>query len=514
MTSGLTPRSGALLLAWALGVYGSLGGLPMQPAHELHLSLAQHALSSFTSVWSTQWDLGHSFAGHPPLLHQLVALLARLPFVGLERAYAVIIALTPVVLTAAMGVFVERLDSPRTGDVAAWLTAANPLGYLFLFPFGQAPFLVGTALALMAGACWLSKADGPRALVAGALFAVAAVCSHAAAVVALGVVAVMALTSRDATPRWKLGVLGSGVAAGGMAALVLEPFIELMWANPASPGSKLDSESLVSTAVVWGMIAWSAVVSLVLGGRTGRFVGFVLLTLALLSLTHVMPGVAADKWLWLATAFSATGWALVSTTSASPTLSARVGLAAVLALLLTSSMVLGGSNNDGYGHRNNALREARAALEQPGSESFRYLTLHVGAARFELARRVRAPSLDTGLPWVAASSLKGTGFVNLDELPLGDPRGQAALDQVLAQADALHLRWVIAADSRATRLLQSRGFDLRSAWKGDLTLWERASATALMAPVAPPNSTSWPWAVTPLSSMAVGLALFSWRRKS
>ncbi len=514
MTSSLTPRTGALLLAWALGVYGVLGGLPMQPAHELHLSLAQHALSAFTSVWSTQWDLGHSFAGHPPLLHQMIALLARVPFVGLERSYAVIIALTPVVLTAAMGLFVERLESPRAGDVAAWLTAANPLGYLFLFPFGQAPFLVGTAFALVAGACWLSDTQGPRALVAGALFAAAAVCTHAAAVVALAVVAVMALTSRGATSRWRFGVLASGAAAVVIAALALKPFIELMWAAPAMPGSKLDGGNLVSTAVVWGMIAWSAVVSLGLGGRTGRLIGFVLIALAVLSVTHVMPGVAADKWLWLAAAFSATGWALVSTTSVPPTLNARAGLVAVLGLLLTSSMVLGGSNNDGYGHRNNALREARIALEQPGSESFRYLTLHVGAARFELARRVRAPSLDTGLPWVAASSLKGTGFVNLDELPLGDARGQAALDQVLAQADVLHLRWVITADSRATRLLQSRGFDLRSAWKGDLTLWERPSVTPLEPPVAPPNSTSWPWAVMPLSSTALGLALFSWRRKS
>jgi hypothetical protein len=168
---------------------------------------------------------------------------------------------------------------------------------------------------------------------------------------------------------------------------------------------------------------------------------------------------------------------------------------------------LGGSSNDGYGHRNTSLKEARMVLEQPGSEAFRYFTLRVGASRFELSRRVRSPSLDSGLPWVAASALQGTGFTTIDELPLGDERGLAALDLVLSKAEPLHLRWVLCADSRATESLQHRGFALRSAWKGDLTLWERPSVTPLDEPVASENAQAWWWAIVPMSSLALGLVL-------
>ena len=515
MTS-ITPRMGALVLAWALGVYGVLGGLPLQPAHELHLGLAHHALGSLTNLWSAQWDLGHSFAGHPPLLHQLISLLARVPMLGLERAYAVSMALVPVLLTFAMGWFVERLESRKAGDIAAWLTAANPLCFLFLFPFGQAPFLAGTALALMAGASWHSAAWGARAQLAGAFFAVAAVSTHAAAVVPLAVVGGLALCSKTLSARWRVGVVASALGAAVLAAVALAPFLREMLANPITPSSKLFGTSSLTRAMVWGCIAWSAVVSLGLGGWQGRWLGAGLIALAAMSLTHAPIGVAGDKWLWLAAAFSPVGWALASERGAremTPRQLSSSGLLCVLTLLVISSYVLGGSSNDGYGHRNTALREARLVLEQPGSESYRYLTLDVGAARFELARRVRAPSLDTGLPWVAASALEGTGFVNIDELPLAQPAGVAALTRVLARADELHLRWVLCGDSKATPVLKAQGFELRSAWKGDLTLWERATVSALGPPTPPPDSRSWVWAFMPLTTLALAGAFAPWRHR-
>ena len=515
MTPTVTPRTGAALLAWALGVYGTLGGLPSQPAHELHLELTQHALGSLASLWSAHWDLGHSFAGHPPLLHQLISLMARLPFASLERAYAVTISLIPVALTLSMGLFVERLDSRRAGDVTAWLTAVNPLAYLFLFPFGQAPFLTATALAMVAGACWVS-ANATRTPLGGAFFAVAAVCTHAAAVVPLAVAGLLALTSRDANARWRLTVVASAIGAAALTFIALHPFFSSMVGGPLTPSSKLLTAGSKVSALVWGMVAWSAVVGLGLGGWQGRWLGATVVGLAGLSLTHLSIGVAADKWLWLAAAFSPALWALAAMhggEQAPPRTVAAAATVSMLALGIASSYVLGGSSNDGYGHRNTALREARMVLEQPGSEAFRYVTLNVGAARFELSRRVRAPSLDSGLPWVAASALSGTRYLNIDELPLGEASGLAALDGVLSKADSLHLRWVLCGDSRATNGLKARGFELRSAWKGDLTLWERPGATALSPPTDPPDSRSLAWAVLPMASLALGLVLGPWRRR-
>lgn len=522
MTSTVTPRMGALLLAWALGVYGVLGGLPQQSAHELHLELSRHALGSFTSLWSTHWDLGHSFAGHPPLFHQLVALLARVPLVGLEMAYAGVMACLPVALTAAMGLFVERLNSRRAGDVAAWLTAANPLVVLFLFPFGQGPFLLGTGLALVAGACWVSPAVvrpsvERRGHVAGALFAVAAVCAHAAALVPLCVVGTLAITQPKVSSRWRLGLVASAVTGGVLAAFALAPFLEVVRTGGlVTVPSKLFTARALSTGIIWGLITWSAVVGAGLGGRSGRWLSVLLVALTAMSALHLSVGIASDKWLWFAAVFAPVAWALMGSQGqplASQSVLVRALVAAVFISLSLSSYFLGGRDNDQYGHRNTALREARLVLEQPGSELFRYLTLRVGAARFELARRVRAPSADSGLPWVASSALRGTEFVNIDELPLGQPRGLAALDVVLAQAESLHVRWVLCGDSRATKTLQKAGFELRSAWKGDLTLWERPSVLPLAAPTTPAHSSSWAWAIIPLSSLAVGVSLRPWRRR-
>ena len=243
-----------------------------------------------------------------------------------------------------------------------------------------------------------------------------------------------------------------------------------------------------------------------------------LIFFAAMSLTPLPTGVAADKWLWLAAAFSAVAWALAAAEcegQVPQALAMGAKAAVIAALMLTSSFVLGGSSNDGYGHRNTALREARLVLEQQGSESFRYFTLHLGAARFELARRVLAPSIDTGLPWVSATALNGTGFVTIDELPLAVPAGLAALRGVLDQAETLHIRWVICGDSRATEALKLAGFDLRSAWKGDLTLWERLQVTPLEPPVMPSDSSSLLWAVVPLASTLAGaIALLAMRKRA
>ncbi len=512
----VTPRAGALLLALALGVYGALGGLPLQPAHELHLELAHHAMRSLTSVWSTRWDLGHSFAGHPPLMHQLVSLLARVPGLGLERAYAVFVAATPVVLTWAMGRFAEKLQTPRAGDLAAWLTAANPLAYLFLFPYGQGPFLSGTAFALIAGSAWL-EARSVKPAIAAACFAVAAVSSHAAALAPLAAVGPLALTSPGLTARMRGLIIVSAIASGALTALALMPFIEMMLAAPITPASKLLANGSLATGAVWAVIAVSTGVSAGgLGGRQGRWLGAVLIFFAAMSLAPLPTGVAADKWLWLAAAFSAVAWALAATErerQVPQALFMGAKAAVIAALMLTSSFVLGGSSNDGYGHRNTALREARLVLEQHGSELFRYFTLHIGAARFELARRVLSPSIDTGLPWVSATALKGTDFVTIDELPLSVPAGLAALRRVLEKAEALHIRWVLCGDSRATEALKLAGFDLRSAWKGDLTLWERSQVTPLEPPVMPSDSRSLLWAVVPLASTLVGAIALLARRK-
>ncbi len=519
MPSALRPRLGALLLAWALGVYGALGGLPVQPAHELHLALAHHAMGSLANLWSTRWDLGHSFAGHPPLFHQLVALLAEAsaPFGGgLDRAYAVVVALVPVALTFAMGRFVERFASARAGDVAAWLTATNPLVWLFLFPFGQAPFLASTALALLGAACWSTPEGRLRSLAGGAAFAVASVSTHAVAFVPLGVGGLLALTRGRWS--WRAGVGGSALVAGVVAFAALRPCVLVMWGAPVTPSSKkLVTSSLVG-GVALGVVVWSAAVGFGLGGERGRWVAALIIGLGALALSRVPLGVASDKWLWLAVLFAQVAWGTALAEPGGlprPELMSKVSAVVFSVLLLTCAYVLGGSNNDNYGHRNTALREARLVLEPPNAESFRYVTLHLGAARFELARRVSATSLDTGLPWVAATALRGTPFVNIDELPLGTPEGLAALDQVLANADEWHLRWVLCGDSRATEVLQRRGFDLRSAWKGDLTLWERLSVKAAGPAPVPAGSTSLPWAVVPLTCLFGAAALsVPWRRRA
>ncbi|MBL9037903.1 MAG: hypothetical protein JNG84_05240, partial [Archangium sp.] len=407
-------RSGALVLAWALGVYAALGGLPTQASHELHLSLAHHALESATTLSSIRWNGGQSMAGHPPLFHQVVALLARVPGVGLERAYAALMALLPVLLTFALSLLVERTSSRSAGHVAAWLCAAHPLLFQYVFPYGQGPFTLGVALALAAGACWATS-NSWRGVVAGGALAVASVSSHAAAVVALAVAGVLALCVQ---PSWKrrVAIIISALVAAGVAVWLLAPFIEAMRAAVATPGSKLLAPRSAVGAIVIGLSMWSAVVALSIGRVPGRVVGVATLACAGLSFVSGRVGVAPDKWVWLAAMCIPMCWAFASE-AVERVAWLRASVTAVVALSGATSAWLLGRDDTRYGTRNRALREARAALEEPGAANFRYLTLGVGTERFEMARYVWARSADTGVPWVAAAPLRGTPFLSVDELP-------------------------------------------------------------------------------------------------
>ena len=68
------------LVAWSLAFnlpFVVLGAQRMAFDTYIHIFLADHYFQRWWSLWEPRWYLGFSMASYPPLVHQLIALLAR-----------------------------------------------------------------------------------------------------------------------------------------------------------------------------------------------------------------------------------------------------------------------------------------------------------------------------------------------------------------------------------------------------------------------------------------------------
>lgn len=458
----ISQRTGALLLSWGFGVYGSLLGLPEHPAQEAQLLVGARF----------QAHLFPSGEFAPPLLHVLLGLLARVPGLGLERAWAVLVALVPVLLTWSVSRWVERTHGASSADLAAWLTAASPLVFLFCLPLAQVPMVAGTALAFLAASSWV---DRP---VAGGCFAVAAIATH---VVAVPLLVALALANWQGRK-----LLGAGLALLVGAALVWPSLAAL---TNASAAQTFEREGVLRS-VLGGAVITSAFIGAVLGGGTARAVAVAQVLCFALGWR-----LNSSSFVWLSAVLVP-----VSLGCLHERIGSRlVALAVPLALL--SAWAPGHPWQTSAGVRRTALAEARVVLEKPEARQFSYLTFGLGSARFELARKVQAQ---------AEESLGGPDAV--DEWNLSDAATRERFTSALTGVGQ-SVRWVLSADERANAALEATGFALRAAWRGELTLWERVAARPLSADLRE-VARSWrtrAQVVVSLLALLIGLALVSRR---
>src|SRR4051812_25656758 len=95
----------AYLLAW----FGALFGLPELPEHELQLFMASHYVGSPFELSDPRWYGGFDVSWRPPGFYVLTALLARVPGLGLERAYALVVIGSLLAVVLAGGWLVREL---------------------------------------------------------------------------------------------------------------------------------------------------------------------------------------------------------------------------------------------------------------------------------------------------------------------------------------------------------------------------------------------------------------------
>lgn len=461
----MTQRQGAALLAWALGVYAAAGGLPLQPAHELHLMLAQHWLEEPFSLNCVRFS-GASISTAPPLFHLLVAAGALLPGSNVERAYAVLVAVLPVLLVWASARFAERLAGARAGDLTGWLVAASPLVTLTVFPFAQGPLVLGLVLAYAAGSQWLES--GPAWVRALGLtsWLVAAAGAHPLAGVTGFALGLLAIGSRQG-PR-ALGVL----ALVPVAALLVQGSTEMQSVAPIA-------EPLLRKTAAWvgGVLACSAVVGLAVPGWKRLFAVGVAAT----CVAGLAFGVRFE-WLFVGSVAAAVVWALVATEF---TVDPRAGPVAGGGLALLTAALLGPTAE---GSRNRALDEPRTALANAtDSQRYAWLSVGLGPARFDIARRVRVPSADLALPG------------GIDEAPPSEVE-----HLLMARVrEVAHLKWIISARPPLTPTIERLGFVLRGAWAGGIALFERPT-TPPREPGSPPPRTQPTFVWTPLVALLLG----------
>lgn len=489
MTKRLAP---AVLAAYALSLMGVYAGLPTEPEHELHLFLSSHYARSFFDLFDPRWYGGFVVSGHPPLFHECVALIGRLPLVGLERAYALLLLSTVIATVAATYLFVRAwLDGASARRAALWM-ALNPLLYLLVFPLGQGPFVLSVALGVAAAAFFRSSAA------AAILLASAALTCHPLAALPIG--AGLLFSIRD---KRFVSAFGGAVAIGLITGVVLWPFLEsqLTAKSRELPLGVSGSDALtIACALVIGAVALLAFWS----KRDARVFSGAAIVLLLLAASH-QTKIPAEKLLWFASAAAIVG---VSALEARRPI---VTWCISFFLLLSCSFALADRQLKPGRDRRAALSEVTQFLARPGQDHWRYLTLGLGNERLEISRRVSVGSIDGGMPWLnVIPELADSPYYSLDDLPLGDAAAREVLQRVLARAHDMGLRWVVSTRSEADALLKDAGYRSIGAWSGAVVLWANDSIAEVSA--EPRSRSSVLWGVAPLSLLALGL-VFSLRQE-
>jgi hypothetical protein len=125
---------------------------------ETHLFMADHYRKAWFDPWETRWFGGFWMFSYPPLVHQLIALLAHA--IGLEAGYVTVELTLLLALPLAVWLLGRELAGEAGGRWAALFSVAPAGVYLCLYGYGQLPTLAGLDLMLAASAFltrWLRR---------------------------------------------------------------------------------------------------------------------------------------------------------------------------------------------------------------------------------------------------------------------------------------------------------------------------------------------------------------------
>lgn len=524
-----------------------------------HIFLADHYRLRWWDLWEPRWYMGFSMASYPPLVHQVLALLAE-PLTGLvqrfapgpepypnafrwlgaELAYVIVLVGVLCLLPLAVRAWARIFVGPRAAWLAALFAIFLPSLSVTAWAFGQLPTLLATTLmlgALARGAAFMLRGRRVDLVVAVLLAGTAAAAHHGVfllapfaglAVVGRGIYSVMrppGYFRRGAV--YAVRLLVWAVLSAGLVAAVLWPF--LMWSRGQALQTPIDHVSrhnLLTDAGAALFFFWPMYGPLLLfmpwvigrGLRSGRL--FPLLGLSLLLFVLGLGGTTAwprllygAGWEWL-TYDRFSFWAglmllplvalaLVRTWPQRPARSVLFVVAlAGWAAVSGSLAVIARSQPPTVD-----LAPIVRFLQQPEQQPYRYLTLGFGDQLAKLSTLTDNGSPD-GTYHTARQlpELRTSGLGSLDGA-VWNPNGVKALIPILAHPERYGVRWVFVNHPDYTQVLLATGWRFRW-YEGQVTVWDKPEVVPFPITRPPASRSSleayW-WGSAPLSVLALML---------
>jgi len=112
-----------------------------------HMFFAAHYLERWFSLWEPRWYMGFNVASYPPLVHQIMALIAF--FGGLKVAFAVVAIASVAILPIVMYHYAKVYVSEDGASMAALISAFWPSVYVSLYAVGQITTIVALLFAFI-----------------------------------------------------------------------------------------------------------------------------------------------------------------------------------------------------------------------------------------------------------------------------------------------------------------------------------------------------------------------------
>lgn len=509
----------------------------------VHMFLADHYRAGWWELWEPRWYGGFSVASYPPLVHQVVALLARV--VGLEVAYGllllVVLAALPLAIYAFARIFLDRGSS----TYAAVLGAGLPGICVSAHAFGQLPTLAALLAVLLTFAS-LDRflRDGraiDRALTVGLAGVVGATHHGTLLLLPLGgaAVAVHAL----AADRLRVGqtlvrLLRVVPAAAALTVLVVWPFWEWgLGQTMQTPIDHLSRHNLLHDAparrlffwAMYGPLALLVPLALWIAVKRKHLVaGLLFAVLFLLGLGGTTPlprWLFGSAWAWL-TYDRFTLWAGVTlllfggaaAAWLEPLVEGWRGVswssfgAAILAPLALVS-VLAGVWAGGQPPRLD-MEPMVEFLAERSRTTWRYLTFGFGDQMARLSVLTPMRTMDGNYHTARRlPELCESGIGKIDTAFWSAP-GLDALDPILERADERGVRWGFVHREEYEAVLAEHGWLFTQTLANGVEVWLNSDATAPATSEAAPETnlvTVLSWGLLPLLVLTVTGAL-AWAR--
>jgi hypothetical protein len=508
------------------GLLLCLGSFERSADGWIHLFFADHWQNSWLNDWEMRWNSGFSVFSYPPLAHQILAI------VGWALGWQLTAILVPLTFFGILLWGVFRFSRCWMDDASSWmavlLTASLSSMGIALHVFGHLPNILALALlfhALPFVRAWLLEGKrrdfGPSIL----LVLSSALCNLYAGVFGFALLALPMLLE-----SWGLNKLatlkrGSLLLLFGsvLGVFLLAPtlYFQTVYQADAVPVFHSSRANIVTfKAFNWFMFYGQYGIYLLLlpfwlfnswkEPIIRRFLPTVLL-LGILSLGGSTPlarwimgplfeQITFDRfgqWNSLILSVLLGGWLTKKWRLPlwRPVLGVMLGLHLGAGIYSATTL---------FWQPLPLLRKLDgvvAWMKQEPHQQYRYLTLGLHRANFaKLSTLVPNQSLDGNFPFARnLAVLNASGIASLDDARQYGPSGYTFFQQVLQQAPALHLKYILSAESDYDAILLSSGWHQETRLD-DLQIWVRDGIPPLSnsIPVPSPLGLRVIWAFAPL----------------